>query len=234
MLRQSWVMPCPCNCPAETHWAWHKRECARSCLKPFVQGESKPWSASRPRAVKRKSLPLILRALCSALQCLFSCNPSYSASFQPGQTSKHELQWKLECIQMLLALQNWSQIHTKKHCLTDRNMLISQKLCRFKWQCLKKPEFCFQARRKSGIATWACSSLTKCRLLLGLQHIHWWQKVEGITVQFCHLKTLLINKLLTCAIFQLSCRKVAVYCSVVYCLLTYFSFLLYSVQTAVT
>lgn len=121
-------MPCPCDCPAETQWAQHKRECASACLKPFVQGESKPWSASRPRAVKRKSLPLIVRTLYSALQCLFSCNPSYSASFQPGQTSKHELQWKLECIQMLLALQKWSQIHTKKHCLTDRNMLISQKL----------------------------------------------------------------------------------------------------------
>lgn len=94
-----------------------------------------PWSASRPRAVNRKSLPLILRALCSALQCLFTCNPSYSASFQPGQTSKHELQWKLECIQMLLALQKWSQTHTKKPCLTDRNMLISQKLCSIKWQC---------------------------------------------------------------------------------------------------
>lgn len=130
----------------------HKLQCASNCLKPFGQGESKPWLAPRPRAVNRKGLPLILRALCSALQCLFSGNPSYSASFQPGQTSKHELQWKLECIQMLLALQKWSQIHTKKHCLTDRNMFISQKLSSIKWKCYKKLEFCFQAKRKSGIA----------------------------------------------------------------------------------
>lgn len=115
--------------------ARHKQEWASSCLKPFGQGKIKPWSASRPRAVKRKSLLLILRALCSALQCLFSCSPSYSASFQPGQTSKHQLQCKLESIQMLLTLQKWSQIHTKKHCLTDRNMLIFQKLCSIKWQC---------------------------------------------------------------------------------------------------
>lgn len=168
MLRQSWVMPCPCNCPAETHWAWHKRECARSCLKPFVQGESKPWSASRPRAVKRKSLPLILRALCSALQCLFSWNPSYSASFQPGQTSKHELQWKLECIQILLALQNWSQIHTKKHCLTDRNMLISQKLCRFKWQCLKKNRILFSGQEKEWNSNLSLFQPHKMQTIAGL------------------------------------------------------------------
>lgn len=49
-----------------------------------------------------------------------------------------------------------------------------------------------------------------------------------------YLKALLINKLLRCAIVQLSHRKVAVYCSAEYFLLTYFSFLLQSVLIAVT